>query len=99
MNRPRRDQGKEQMKEKARTARERRKPVRCWFSGKRVLSCEQEARTAREVLSCEQEARTAREVLSCEQERLKRKVKPRASHATSPSGFLVSCFQIQLEVN
>jgi hypothetical protein len=32
----------QQRKEEARTARERRKPVRCWFSGKKVLSCEQE---------------------------------------------------------
>jgi hypothetical protein len=24
-------------------AKKRRKPVRCWFSGKKVLSCEQES--------------------------------------------------------
>jgi hypothetical protein len=35
---------------------------------RKVLSYEQEARTARQVLSYEQEARTARQVLSYEQE-------------------------------
>ena len=30
-------------KVEVRTARKRRKPVRCWFSGKKVLSCEQES--------------------------------------------------------
>jgi hypothetical protein len=52
----------------ARTARQRSMPVRCRFWIKKVPSCEQEARMARQVPSCEQEARMARQVPSCEQE-------------------------------
>ena len=32
-----------EQKPRVETARKRRKPVRCWFSGKKVLSCEQES--------------------------------------------------------
>jgi hypothetical protein len=46
-----------------------------------------------------EEARTAREVLSCEQERLKRKVKPPASHAFHRPISWLSTTQIQFEVN
>jgi hypothetical protein len=44
-------------------ARQRRKPVRCWFSGKKVPMWDQEAIQARKVLVWDQEAIQARKVL------------------------------------
>jgi hypothetical protein len=49
-------------------ARQRRKPVRCWFSGKKVLLWDQEAIQARQVLLWDQEAIQARQVLLWDQE-------------------------------